>query len=254
MRPQTTILLLTCVTLLTTSALASDATTLWYQQPAGKWEEALPLGNGRLGAMVFGHADKERLQLNEESLWAGEPTDAYPDNFAESLEKVQELVLAGKIVEARELGLKTLTKRPTSFRSYEPLADLSIEMEHKGEVKDYRRDLDIETGIAGVSYESGGVRFTREVFISAVDDCIAVRLRVDKPGETERKNPPGPKEGRRFRYRRKRPAQHGRSNRRYRRARGFRRQPRRIGARRTAHAVRGTDACAGGRRQRRSGR
>ena len=185
MRHRTTTCFLTCILLIAViplPTLASDATTLWYRQPASRWEEALPLGNGRLGAMVFGHADKERLQLNEESLWAGEPTDAYPDNFAENLRKVQELVLAGKIVEARELGLKTLTKRPTSFRSYEPLADLWIEVEHGGEVKDYRRDLDIETGIARVTYRVGEARFAREVFISAVDDCVAVRLRVDKPG------------------------------------------------------------------------
>ena len=185
MRSRTALYVLICIPLIATliqSVSASDATTLWYRQPAAKWEEALPLGNGRLGAMVFGNANKERLQLNEESLWAGEPTDAYPDGFKENLRKVQKLVLAGKIVEARELGLKTLTKRPTSFRSYEPLADLWIEVEHAGEVKDYRRDLDLETGVGSVTYESGGVRFKREIFISAVDDCVAVRLSVDKPG------------------------------------------------------------------------
>ncbi len=178
--------LLTCVTLLGTwnyPTVASDAAmTLWYKQPADKWEEALPLGNGRLGAMVFGHADKERLQLNEETLWAGEPADAYPENFAENLRKVQELVLVGKIVEARTLGLKTLTKSPTSFRSYEPLADLWIEVDHAATVEDYRRQLDLETGVARVTYRVGPTRFERQVLISAVDDVMAVRLCVDKPG------------------------------------------------------------------------
>jgi len=164
-------------------SLAADAdTTLWYRQPAGKWVEALPLGNGRLGAMVFGGVDEERLQLNEESLWAGEPIEVYPDHFTENLRKVQALVLDGKIAEARALGLEKLTKSPTSFRSYEPLADLWIAPEHAGAIDDYRRELDLETGVARVTYRAGGVRFQREVFISAVDDVVAIRLSVDKPG------------------------------------------------------------------------
>lgn len=165
---------------------ANDGVTPWYKQPAAKWEEALPLGNGRLGAMVFGgtgkEAGKERLQLNEESLWAGEPFDTYPEHFKENLYKVQSLVLEGRIAEAHELGLQGLTQSPTSFRSYEPLADLWIEMPHANSVDDYRRELNLETGLARVTYRAGGVRFQREAFISAVDDVLAVRLSVDKPG------------------------------------------------------------------------
>ncbi|MDZ7617934.1 MAG: glycoside hydrolase family 95 protein, partial [Patescibacteria group bacterium] len=160
--------------------------TPWYTQAATRWEEALPLGNGRLGAMVFGGTDKEvgkeRLQLNEESLWAGRPFDTYPAHFAENLRKVQSLVLEGKIAEAHELGLRGLTESPTSFRSYEPLADLWIEMSHAGPVDEYRRELSLETGLARVTYRAGGVRFRREAFISAVDDVLAVRLSVAKPG------------------------------------------------------------------------
>jgi len=163
-------------------AAGGDLQTLWYDKPAGKWHEALPLGNGRLGAMVFGAVPNERLQLNEESLWAGEPEDAYPDNFAQHLHDVQQLVLDGKIAEARALGLEKLTKSPTSYRSYEPLADLLIEMNHAADAEDYRRELDLETGIARVTYRAGGVRFVREMLISAVDDVIAVRLTADKPG------------------------------------------------------------------------
>ena len=129
--------------------------TLWYEQPAQKWVEALPLGNGRMGAMLFGGHDKERLQLNEESLWAGEPVDVYPEDFAGNLRKVQELVLEGKIAEARTLGLQTLTKSPTSFRSYQPLADLWIEPAHAGKIVDYRRELDLATGVARVTYRVG---------------------------------------------------------------------------------------------------
>lgn len=161
-------------------ALGGERSTLWYRQPGRKWVEALPMGNGRLGAMVFGSAPKERLQLNEESLWAGEPVDTYPDNFAENLQKLQKLVLDGKISEARQLGLEKLTKSPTSFRSYEPLADLWIEMDHPPKTEDYRRELDLQTGIASVQYRVGGVRLKREFLISAVDDVLAVRLSANK--------------------------------------------------------------------------
>mgnify|MGYP001096187860 CR=1 FL=1 len=160
----------------------ADRNVLWYRQPAESWTQALPLGNGRMGAMVFGSVAKERLQLNEESLWAGEPTDAYPENFAETIRKLQELVLEGKISEARELGPAKLTKRPTSFRSYEPLGDLWIETDQASEIKDYSRKLDLETGIATVEYRLGDVRMKREVLISAVDDVVAVRLSASTPG------------------------------------------------------------------------
>ncbi len=163
-------------------ASAEDESILWYTQPAKRWEEALPLGNGRMGAMVFGSVPCERLQLNEESLWAGAPCDAYPDDFAAHLGKVQQLVLDGKIVEARDYGLQNLTKKPTSFRSYEPLCDLLIEMDHAPEVDGYKRELDLRTGIARVQYSAAGVRITREILISAVDDVVAVRLTAGKPG------------------------------------------------------------------------
>ena len=155
---------------------------LWYKQPAKAWTQALPLGNGRLGAMVFGTVPGERLQLNEESLWAGEPTDVYPEDYSQAIRRIQQLVLQGRISQARELGLAKLTGRPTSFRSYEPLADLLIEMDHTAGVEDYRRSLDLETGIAAVEYRLGDVRMKREILISAVDDVMAVRLSASKPG------------------------------------------------------------------------
>lgn len=157
-------------------------TTLWYEQPAEKWEEALPLGNGRLGAMVFGGLNKERLQLNEESLWAGNQFETYPDNFRANLEKLQDMVLAGEAHQALALGEANMTKRPTSFRSYEPLADLNLELFHSGEFSDYRRELDLVDGMTRVSYEVDGVRCLREALISAVDDLVVVRLSADQAG------------------------------------------------------------------------
>jgi len=173
--------LLLALSVLPVSAQQSNC-RIWYEQPASRWVEALPLGNGRLGAMVFGGVAGERLQLNEESLWAGEPVDTYPDNFADNLGIVQKLILEGKIAEARQLGLEKLTKSPTSFRSYEPLSDLWIEMDHAKEARDYRRELDLQKGIARVQYRIGDTRRERELLISAVDDVMAVRLTTDAPG------------------------------------------------------------------------
>ncbi len=160
----------------------SRSDTLWYAQPAEKWVEALPVGNGRIGAMIFGGAPKERFQLNEESLWAGAPCDVYPDGYREHLAEVQRLVLAGRIDEARELGLKTMTQSPTSFRSYEPLADLWIEADHGPDIAGYRRELVLNTGIFTTTYTAGGVTYVREAFISAVDDVLVVRLSASEPG------------------------------------------------------------------------
>ncbi|MBN2021633.1 MAG: glycoside hydrolase family 95 protein [Pirellulales bacterium] len=157
---------------------------LWYEQPAGEWNEALPLGNGRLGAMVFGGVPVERVQLNEESLWAGEPADAYPADFAKHLAALRRLVLEGKIAEADRLGVEKLTARPTSFRSYEPLAEMLIEMDHPADaqVEDYRRELHLPDGMVRISYRLGGVTYRRAMLVSAVDDVLLVRLSADRPG------------------------------------------------------------------------
>ena len=167
----------------TSFSVGASGMNLWYEQPAGKWEEALPLGNGRMGAMVFGGVEKERLQLNEESLWAGSQFDTYPDNFRQNLRKLQDMVLEGKAEEASRFGREHMAKKPTSFRPYQPLADLNLEFLHGSNVQDYKRDLDLMKGIASVSYTGGGdVTYKREVLISAVDDVVAVRLTADKPG------------------------------------------------------------------------
>jgi alpha-L-fucosidase 2 len=169
------------VSLAAAEVRAGESTTLWYKQPARKWEEALPLGNGRLGGMVAGTVPNETIYLNEESLWAGEPNDPYPENFAVNLDKLRQMVFDGKIPEASSFGRKTMTRSPTSFRSYEPLANLLIEMGHDSEVEAYRRDLDLQTGVASVQYRVNGVNHKREVLVSAADDIVAVRLSADKP-------------------------------------------------------------------------
>jgi alpha-L-fucosidase 2 len=158
---------------------------LWYAQPARNWNEALPLGNGRLGAMVFGSPWKERLQLNEESLWAGTPAEAWPTDYLKHLNKVRELVFSNKNAEANAYGLEHLTASPTSFRSYEPLGDLWLDFgtaPEKSPPPGYRRELDLADGIARTTWRQGDATLTREAIASATDDLIAVHFTSDKPG------------------------------------------------------------------------
>ncbi len=138
---------------------------LWFTSPAKDWFSALPLGNGRLGAMVFGAVEEEHIQMNEESLWAGCFEDPYPDDALEHYQKFQKLSLAGRYVEAQEYAMKNLAISPTSIRSYEPLGDLYIKLSHQN-ADNYRRELDLETGINTVVYEIDGKKYRRESFIS----------------------------------------------------------------------------------------
>jgi alpha-L-fucosidase 2 len=166
------------------SAQAQPASLkLWYRQPAGTdWDAALPVGNGRLGAMVFGNVDRERLQLNEDSVWEGYKRSGANSNALAALPEVRKLLFEGKNVEASDLAAKTMMGIPTRIKSYQPLGDLIIENTHKNAEapKNYRRELDLNTGIATTSYEIGGVTYTREVFASAPDNVIAVQLTASK--------------------------------------------------------------------------
>jgi len=155
--------------------------TLWYEKPAGQWVEALPIGNGRIGAMVFGGVERERLQLNEDTLWDGYKRD--PSNPASlvALPEVRRLLFEGKNQEATGLAGRTMMGTPSGVKSYQSLGDLGLETPGPAAVEDYRRDLDLATGIASVRYRSGGATFTREVFASAPDNVIVMRLSADKP-------------------------------------------------------------------------
>jgi alpha-L-fucosidase 2 len=164
------------------SLVSQDAMKLWYDKPAANWNEALPLGNGRLGAMVFGTPAKERLQLNEESLWAGCPVEAWAPDFPKHLAEVRRLLFAGRNAEAQAYGVAHLTATPTSFRSYEPLADLWLDFGAADNVTGYRRELSLADGMARVTFRQGDATLTREAFISAPDNVLAVRVQTDKPG------------------------------------------------------------------------
>ncbi|MEK0313259.1 glycoside hydrolase family 95 protein [Cohnella sp. 56] len=156
---------------------------LWYRQPARDWNEALPIGNGRLGAMVFGDVNDERLQMNEDSLWYGGPRDRNNPDALSNLPRVRELILAGRLREAQDLALMALTGVPESQRHYVPLGDLELHgAAPGGPAEQYVRELDLSRGVVSVSYVQDGIRYTREAFASCPDQVIVVRLAADKPG------------------------------------------------------------------------
>lgn len=155
--------------------------TLWYNKPASNWMEALPVGNGRLGAMVFGGADTERIQLNEQTIWTGGPYDPTRPGGPEALPEIRRLVFAGKYFEAEALFAKTMMGQPAEQMKYQPLGNLTLEFPGHTNATAYRRELNLDTAIASVSYKVGEATFRREVFASPVDQVIVVRLTADKP-------------------------------------------------------------------------
>lgn len=155
---------------------------LWYQAPAAEWLEALPVGNGRIGAMVFGGTDTERLQLNEDSVWAGGPHDYIRPGAGEHLDEIRRLVVEEKWNQAQRLIDTKFIGSPSEQVAYQVLGDLELAFTGTGEVTDYERELDLETAVARTSYTRGGVRHVREVFASTPDQVVVVRMTTDTPG------------------------------------------------------------------------
>ena len=161
--------------------LAARDLRLWYRQPAANWNEALPIGSGRLAAMVFGGTAVERIQINEDTIWAGEKRDRSNPEGANNLAEVRRLLFSGKPKQAEELAEKTIIAVPKRMPPYQPLGDLILNFAGHHSPSEYVRDLDIDSAISSVSYIAGGVRYTRETFASTVDGVIAIRLTCDKP-------------------------------------------------------------------------
>lgn len=161
----------------------AGALTLWYRQPATNWTSALPVGNGRLGAMVFGGVGREHLQLNEDTLYAGGPYDADNTNAFAALPEVRRLIFAGQYDAAASLIGKKMMGNPIKQMPYETVGDLFLTFPTNATVTDYRRDLNLDTAVAGVSYTADGVHFKREIFSSPVDQVIVVRLTADQWGK-----------------------------------------------------------------------
>lgn len=160
----------------------NPSTVLWYNTPALKWEDALPVGNGRLGAMVFGKNREERIQLNEETYWSGGPYSTVVKDGYKFLPEIQKKVFEEKYLDAHNLFGRYLMGYPVEQQKYQSLANLHLFFKKQDSVTNYKRWLDLETGITSVSYTSNGINYQRDVFVSAPDQVIVVRLSSDKPG------------------------------------------------------------------------
>jgi len=167
--------------------LAAGAHRLWYRKPAREWVEALPVGNGRIGAMVFGGISNEKLQLNEDTLWTGGPYEAVNPAARAALPEVRRLVFAGRYAEAQKLADATLMAKPLSQMSYQSFGELLIDMPEIPDfwAREYRRELNLDSATATTVFTVGGATFRREVIACPVHQVIAVRISADKPGRID---------------------------------------------------------------------
>lgn len=168
--------------LLFLSTVLEASNKIWFKQPATDWNEALPIGNGRLGGMVFGGTQSERIQLNEESVWTGSRNNFVdkPDAW-KHLDEIRELLFAGEYVKAQEITENDLMGIG-NWDMYQTLGDLNLVMGHGSNVENYTRELDLGNAIARVSYSDNGVNYTREYFSSAPDQALIVKISCNKPG------------------------------------------------------------------------
>nr|WP_199701839.1 glycoside hydrolase N-terminal domain-containing protein [Jiangella rhizosphaerae] len=162
---------------------AADDLALWYDEPAGNdWLRALPLGNGRLGAMVFGNPETERLQLNEDTIWAGGPHDAANPRALAVLPEVRRLVFADQWVQAQNLINQNMLGNPVGQLAYQTAGNLRLTVPGMSGATQYHRQLDLTTATALTSFVVGGVTYRRETFVSAPDQVVVMRLTADAPG------------------------------------------------------------------------
>jgi alpha-L-fucosidase 2 len=162
--------------------LAARDMVLWYRRPAVQWLDALPIGNGIMGAMVFGGVPEERIALNEASFWSGRPHDYDDPNAGKYFAQIRDLVFAGRFQEAEKLADAHFYGVPAAQQAYQPLGDLLLSFDGAEGFEDYRRELDMETGVATVRYRVGDTVFTRAVFLSCPDRVMVVRITANRPG------------------------------------------------------------------------
>ena len=162
------------------AAQENGGLVLWFKKPAAQWTDALPIGNGRLGAMVFGGAKEERLQLNEDTLWSGAPRQWNNPEALKHLPEVRRLVLEEQDYVAADKVTKQM--QGPFAEAYQPVGDLRIVMDHAEDVADYRRDLDLDSAVARTSYRVGEAHYEREAFVSAVDQVVVLRMTTTAPG------------------------------------------------------------------------
>jgi len=181
MKAGTGIALASAVPLRAAEGVDADTNTLWYTSPATEWVQALPLGNGRLGAMVFGGIANERIQLNEDTFFAGSPYDGTNPKAGAGLPRVRDLIWAGKYKEAQDLADEVLVARPQRQMSYQPIGDLMLLFQGIENSQSYRRSLDLDGAVASTRFKVRTVTHLREAIASAPDRVIAIRLSTDAP-------------------------------------------------------------------------
>ena len=164
------------------SAQAGGPHKLWYDRPAQNWNEALPIGNGRLGAMVFGNVAAERLQLNEETIWAGRPNNNANPEALEYLPKVRQLVWEGRYKEAQDMATQHIQSNTNHGMPYQPFGDLYIHFPGQGDYAGYRRELSLDSAVAVTRYTANGITYQREYIASFSGNVVAVRLTADHKG------------------------------------------------------------------------
>ncbi|MCV2484457.1 glycoside hydrolase family 95 protein [Flavobacterium sp. SH_e] len=172
-----------CLGLVSLTATAQNDLKLWYDKPASIWNEALPLGNGRLGAMVFGDPAVERLQLNEETIWAGSPNSNAHSKSIKALPIVRQLIFDGKFDEAQDLATQDIMSQTNDGMPYQTFGSVYISFNGHQKYTDYYRDLDISNATAKVKYKVNGVEFTREILTAFSDQVIVVKLSASQLGQ-----------------------------------------------------------------------
>lgn len=160
---------------------------LWYNNPAANWNEALPIGNGRIGGMVFGKTDEEKIQLNEETVWAGEPGNNVQKDVYPGIQEIRRLLFAGKYEQAQEKANELFPRHAPEDSNYgmpyQTIGDLILSFPKEQKIENYRRSLDIGQAIAAVEYDVDGVHFKREYFVSYPDQVMVIHLTADEPGK-----------------------------------------------------------------------
>ena len=160
--------------------------TLWYDEAAERWEEALPVGNGRIGGMIYGSPNQEEIQLNEETVWAGEPGNNLKTNLKEHLPEIRRLLLSGNNKEAQALAYEHLPRHAPENNNYgmpyQTIGSLFLEFPDHEDVQNYYRDLDLNTAVSSVLYTVDDVEYRRELFTSFTDDVMVLRITANEPG------------------------------------------------------------------------
>jgi alpha-L-fucosidase 2 len=171
-----------CLVVSSPAAEERNALRLWYAQPAEEWTEALPVGNGHMGAMIFGGLEEERIQFNEDTLWRGKPHDYVREGAGEQLHTIQRLIFSGELETAQRLVREKFLSDPVRQLPYQPFGDLRLTFPGHDKATDYHRELDLDSASAAVKYRVGDVTFTRVAFASYPDRAIVLKLMATKAG------------------------------------------------------------------------